>query len=512
MSDTAGHWPNRRRGAGRAAALSLAVLAAAPSWAAFLESPAPQAVVSGIGFISGWKCDASNITVRIDGGPALDMSMGVPRTDTSSSCDGEAHNGFIQQINWEHVGEGEHVAVAYDNGEEFSRSTFTVGSTGEQFVEEVKRRTTVKGFPAPGEIAVLEWTESTQHFELLGIWGGRAYEQGDWQQFDADLGAFDELGGLPYSNDEFLYAEQSDPDTCRAGKMTQAAKDRALEAMNQIRALHNLAPVHYSSRYDEQMQAAALIHAVGGGGVFSPPPTPAPGDQCYTEAGVEGSRTSWRGSRLGLAGRDPVGHMVELTERGGYIRLDRYLFNPIPPPERRWILNPFATYMSYGQVTAAGSFSVFYALKFLGFDEEPVISPRVEVDYVAFPYEIYPALLMEGHAPWSFSVVEDQTSAEGNQHPYFERAEVSVTRVEDGSSLPVGKLYTDTEPIGTPNILSWQVRGWGYDTLYEVEISNVSMRSGATRSFSYPVFIDRDDLEELTRTNREEERFIPGFD
>ena len=90
---------------------------------------------------------------------------------------------------------------------------------------------------------------------------------------------------------------------------------------------------------------------------------------------------------------------------------------------------------------------------------------------------------------------EDKTSAEGNQHPYFESAEVSVTRVEDGSRLPVGKLYTDTDPIGTPNLLSWQVRGWGYDTLYEVEISNVSMQSGETRSFSYPVFIDRDDLE-----------------
>ena len=43
--------------------------------------------------------------------------------------------------------------------------------------------------------------------------------------------------------------------------------------------------------------------------------------------------------------------MVELTERGGYIRLGRYLFNPSPRLEQRWILNPFATYMSYGQVT-----------------------------------------------------------------------------------------------------------------------------------------------------------------
>ena len=28
-----------------------------------------------------------------------------------------------------------------------------------------------------------------------------------------------------------------------------------------------------------------------------------------------------------------------------------------------------------------------------------------------------------------------------------------------------------------PNFLSWQVAGWEYDTLYEVEISNVAMQS-----------------------------------
>ena len=46
-----------------------------------------------------------------------------------------------------------------------------------------------------------------------------------------------------------------------------------------------------------------------------------------------------------------------------------------------------------------------------------------------------------------------------------------------------------------PNALSWQGEGWKYDTLYEVEISNVSMQSGETRSYSYPVFIDQANIE-----------------
>lgn len=36
--------------------------------------------------------------------------------------------------------------------------------------------------------------------------------------------------------------------------------------------------------------------------------------------------------------------------------------------------------------------------------------------------------------------------------------------------------------------------GWDYDTLYEVDIDNVAMQSEKTRSFSYAVFIERDNL------------------
>ena len=63
------------------ALFSLAIagsFASASTWAANLESPAHQAGVSGIGFIGGWKCDASNITVTIDGGEHISVAMGQP--------------------------------------------------------------------------------------------------------------------------------------------------------------------------------------------------------------------------------------------------------------------------------------------------------------------------------------------------------------------------------------------------------------------------------------------------
>ena len=137
----------------------------------------------------------------------------------------------------------------------------------------------------------------------------------------------------------------------------------------------------------------------------------------------------------------------------------------------------------------------YTAQKVHSFDDEPVVSPRVEVDYVAFPYETYPFHLVGEGTPWSFSVVEDKRDIWGNQHPYFETARISMVRVSDETSLVITNRYTDTEAFGVPDLLSWQVEGWGYDTLYEVEIRNVTPLRSVTRSYSYPVFIDRANIE-----------------
>jgi len=121
----------------------------------------------------------------------------------------------------------------------------------------------------------------------------------------------------------------------------------------------------------------------------------------------------------------------------------------------------------------------------------PALTPFVTVDYVAFPYETYPAALMEDDPPWSFSVIEDKTKRGNNKHAYFQLATVTVTRMADGARLPVGKLYMDTKGYGVPNFLSWQVAGWEYDTPYHVTIRNVAMQTRQLRSYAYRVYIER---------------------
>ena len=153
--------------------LCLGLLVLAPSLAvaqstANLEIPGDGARLSGIGVISGWKCEADgDITVRFDDADELTVTMvyGSERGDTSEPCE-DTDNGFLAIFNWALLGDGEHTAVAYDNDVEFARSTFEVATLGEEFVEDVAARVRVLNFPSPGEETYFEWNESTQGLEM----------------------------------------------------------------------------------------------------------------------------------------------------------------------------------------------------------------------------------------------------------------------------------------------------------------------------------------------------------
>ena len=281
-----------------------------------------------------------------------------------------------------------------------------------------------------------------------------------------------------YASAHFLYASRPNLSTCGAGTLTQQAKERALKGMNRIRALHGLAPVRYSDLYDRSVQEAALIQAVNG----YPGHHPSSRARCYTTAGAEASESSnLSRSTRSDRGRDddPAAEMIGWTHDAQNDSL------VAAAGHRRWMLNPFATHLSYGQVYGHTVQKVF------DFDHEPALTPVIAVDYVAFPYETYPAIFMADDPPWSFSVVENKRDRGGNRHPYFQLATVTVARVSDGTRLPVGKLYMDTAWNGVPNFLSWQVEGWEYDTPYQVTIRNVAMQTKKLRSYSYRVYIDR---------------------
>ncbi len=167
------------------------VLLLSPAWALAnrLDIPGDGATVSGIGVISGWKCEAAgDITVRFDEGDHIPLVYGSSRGDTGvpSVCNDDGLNGFVAIWNWGLLSDGEHTAVVYDNDMEFARSTFTVVNFGQEFVE-ATRECTIEDFPAMGETATFAWSESTQHLELAEIMGAPE----DPEDMDPGVARFD---------------------------------------------------------------------------------------------------------------------------------------------------------------------------------------------------------------------------------------------------------------------------------------------------------------------------------
>ncbi len=187
-------------------------------WSATLESPARGAVLSGLGFISGWKCNASRITVRINGGAAMPVAMRQPRQDTRSAC-GSTDNGFITQMNWALLGDGRHSIVAYDNGTKFASATFEVTTYDEEFVRGATGTWDVRNFPNRGDSATFTWNESTQHLELsdFDAAGGSTVTPDPPQDPTPTSGAGQFLGTWRFTNSRTTQTYRFRSEACNTG-------------------------------------------------------------------------------------------------------------------------------------------------------------------------------------------------------------------------------------------------------------------------------------------------------
>ena len=133
----------------------------------------PSAFVSGIGFISGWKCNTNDIELELTGSARegvlkLNPAQNMPRSDTAGVCLGEENNGFIIQVNWNDL-IGYDMVIAKDNREAFDSADFTIGHTGLPFIhDKAGTEVMVVDFPSPGKATTLTWSTATQHFEVSG--------------------------------------------------------------------------------------------------------------------------------------------------------------------------------------------------------------------------------------------------------------------------------------------------------------------------------------------------------
>ena len=303
------------------------------------------------------------------------------------------------------------------------------------------------------------------------------YDADYWRNLNNELDA----GG--FDTDSYLYTYLPNVANCDPGALTTAAKSRALETLNEIRGLHRLPPVAYDAFYDSEVQSASLVHRANANTAHYPPPTA----RCYSQLAASGASSSNLHRSSSHEPDDPASDII------GWIDDKFNRSDVMAVGHRRWALYPELGYLAYGQVNGAS------AQKVHSFGREPLVETPPDLQVVAFPYRTYPYLLLEKAdkpTPWSLSL----TPAGYNdyQYEYFRNSTVTVSDWNTGAKLRVYNLYTDTKRSGTPNILSWLVDGYEYDTSYRVRIENITYPDGQQHYLEYYVYLDYYNIIDIT--------------
>lgn len=137
-----------------------------------LENPLNDANASGIGLISGWVCDAEEITITIDAKPAKLAAYGTPRNDTASVC-GDSGNGFGFLTNFGLLTPGAHTVTVAADGVVFGVHNFSVARyDGMTFLAGESGEFTLSDWPGPGDSATFVWSEANQNLILKSFTQG----------------------------------------------------------------------------------------------------------------------------------------------------------------------------------------------------------------------------------------------------------------------------------------------------------------------------------------------------
>ena len=133
--------------------------------AAALENPAPGAIKSGVGVVSGWVCDAEKLEVSFDGGARLFVPYGSSRPDTAGVC-GDTDNGFGLLWNYNELGDGPHTVALYIDDILITQVNFNVTTLGTKFLRGVTGQGAVR--LSNGQTVLVQWEETTQGFTIIG--------------------------------------------------------------------------------------------------------------------------------------------------------------------------------------------------------------------------------------------------------------------------------------------------------------------------------------------------------
>lgn len=266
--------------------------------------------------------------------------------------------------------------------------------------------------------------------------------------------------------------------SCNEGTLKDSEKQRILAIFNQIRVIHKLKPLEYSSSYDKEQAKSALITVAN----MLLDHFPKPAYSCYSQDGYNGSSTSnlyiFAATNSSMAPDSKIGLSSWIIDK-----------NVSDIGHRRNMLNPFLKYTSFGRVdgnpvTNPQFFVTGMSLKVHNLPENQNLTDWNQ-DFVAYPFEDYPSDFFDTSWYLSFSVVADKSNIwnNGQNQIDFSPATVTITD-QNGNSLAITDLKYDYLGYGIPNCLYWKANGINRNVRYNVQINNVKVL-GNTKSYSY---------------------------
>ncbi|WP_428149263.1 CAP domain-containing protein [Brevundimonas sp.] len=273
-----------------------------------------------------------------------------------------------------------------------------------------------------------------------------------------------------------LYTEAPDIEQCRAGRLRPEVITTLTARVNEVRALHGLAPVTSEPAAEDTAVAAALVFAANG----SLSHYPGSWWRCFSEAGATGARLS--NIFGGLASERLI--FVSMDEMVTGWMTDVRHMNPGSIGHRRWLLDPFLASISFGRVAGIlpdGRRTDGAALRVIGSNR--IVPAPIEGGFIAYPFGDYPARFWDPRALLSFSVLVDLRDKTSSEQVDYARAQVSV-RQRGGSAIEVGRVSFDNNAYGLPNSLQFAAEGLQPGATYDVAIRNVSVQ-GQSKDFAW---------------------------
>jgi uncharacterized protein YkwD len=297
------------------------------------------------------------------------------------------------------------------------------------------------------------------------------------------------LQGQPYSQ---FYDELPDVNNCTPGVLKEAEKQKVLNLINEIRAVHSLNPVTYDYSGDKASQEATTLLCAN----ETLTHYPSEDMTCYTEDAYTGCAMS----NLHLGFSSGMGVSSSESSVVGWLIDNKSLNAQDKAGHRRAIINPFLTRISFGRTDHNNGQWLITSMSLYYGDYVDGVIDETENDFVAYPYHNYRPAWVDKSFYLSFSAFHNMNTWYDNKNIDYSSATITMT-TESGQPVNTHSQKSDDEGWGSiPTSMVWKADGLQDEVKYNVEIKNVIV-DGKSRDYSYWF--------ELTDDGTVVEKFLP---